>query len=132
MAREKKVADASVIVKWFLNEADSEQALRYRDEHINGQTLLVVPELAFVEVLNVLRYKSKKEDQLKESIQALFDIQLCVQRLNTTLLEKTLLLALKYDLSIYDALYAATAAFHDAPLITADKALLLVPQSIKL
>jgi len=33
---EKVVADASVIVKWFVDEIYSENARKLRDEYING------------------------------------------------------------------------------------------------
>jgi predicted nucleic acid-binding protein len=129
MAREKKVADASVLVKWFLNEEGSEAAIQLRNDHITGNILLIVPELAQLEVLNTLRYKNRDENTLTETLQQLWDIQLHQQCSTPTLLKRATHLALKHNLTIYDALYAALAELHGAELITADAALAKLPNA---
>ncbi len=50
---EKVVADASVIVKWFVDEMYSENARKLRDEFINGSVEMVSTELMPYEVLNL-------------------------------------------------------------------------------
>jgi len=52
---EKVVADASVIVKWFVNDVYSENAIKLRDEFIN-EVEIVSTELMSYEVLNALKY----------------------------------------------------------------------------
>ncbi|MBS7288228.1 MAG: hypothetical protein KIH01_05670 [Candidatus Freyarchaeota archaeon] len=42
----KLVSDASVIVKWFIEEEHTGEALRLRDMHVNGEILLAAPLLA--------------------------------------------------------------------------------------
>ena len=132
MAREKKVVDASIIVKWFVSESDSEQALQLRAEHIEGTILLVVPELAFTEVLNALRYKGGTAKSLGEALQALFSMQFHVERTNRFLLEKACNLALQYDLTLYDAVYVAVSQIHGCALVTADEKMIKVPNVIPL
>lgn len=129
MEREKKVIDASVVAKWFLNEPDSEKALKLRDGHANGKILLIVPELIFIEVLNALRYKEHNIEALKAANKALSDIQFHVEKINPFLLEKSIQTALKYDLTLYDALYITLSNAFGIPLITADKELLKVPNT---
>ena len=132
MAREKKVVDVSIIVKWFVSESDSELALQLRDEHIQGTLLLAVPELAFTEVLNALRYKGGTAKSLQEAVRALFELQLHVERTNIFVMEKACILALEYDLTLYDALYVAVSQIHGCALVTADEKIMKVPNAVAL
>jgi predicted nucleic acid-binding protein len=50
------ILDASVILKWFVDEESSDQALRIRDEFCRGEREIVVPDLLLLEVANALRY----------------------------------------------------------------------------
>ncbi|MBW1669419.1 MAG: type II toxin-antitoxin system VapC family toxin, partial [Deltaproteobacteria bacterium] len=54
---EKAVVDASVVVKWFVEEEGSEEALAIRRRYIEEEVEIVAPELIHFEVLNALRYK---------------------------------------------------------------------------
>jgi len=130
MAAEKKVVDSSIIVKWFLNEPDSDKAIKLRDDHINGKILIIVPELAFIEVMNALRYKNCNTAELSKANSALWDIQLHVEKLDLFLLEKTYNIALKHNISIYDSLYIALAGIFNTFLVSADKELLKVPNVV--
>src|SRR3989338_4478082 len=116
MAREKKVVDASIIVKWFLDEADSSQARQLLVSHTKGDVSLVVPDFAFLEVLNVIRYKSADEAVLHSVHATLWNHQLHVEKLNHFLLERAASVALMYNLSLYDALYVALAHILRVPL----------------
>ncbi|MGB9895581.1 MAG: type II toxin-antitoxin system VapC family toxin [Thermoproteota archaeon] len=51
------VVDASVIVKWFVEEENSDNAIKIRDKYIEGEIKLVAPEIITFEVLNALYYK---------------------------------------------------------------------------
>ncbi len=51
------VVDASVVVKWLVEEEGSERALRLRDRYIDGKIEIIAPELITFEVLNALRYE---------------------------------------------------------------------------
>ena len=44
------ILDASVILKWFVSEEDSDQALKIREKFYNGATEIVVPDLLLFEV----------------------------------------------------------------------------------
>jgi len=45
------VVDASVVVKWFVYEGNSDKALEIRDEYISGELKLIAPEIINFEVL---------------------------------------------------------------------------------
>lgn len=55
--RTLKVLDASVILKWFLKEEDSEKAIDLKTEIIQGNLLVILPDLILYEISNALRYK---------------------------------------------------------------------------
>jgi len=132
MAREKKVIDASVVVKWFLDEEGSKEALLLRSAHIAGEISLVVPDLLFLEVLNALRYKGATQKGLADANRALWEIQFHIEKGNNFLLEKASTLALEHHLSLYDSLYLALALLYGCPLITADRSLAKVANVVVL
>lgn len=132
MARQKKVVDASVVVKWFSSEQKTSEALKLRQEHLNGETLLVVPELLILEVLNALRYKKTDREFLSRVSKDLFDFQFHVEHLNSFLLDQAANISLQYHLSFYDALYAALAVIHGCLLVTADEKLKKHPSALPL
>lgn len=51
MEKQKKVLDASVAMKWFVTEEDTDKA------HIQDVDVILVSDFLFIEVLNGLRYK---------------------------------------------------------------------------
>lgn len=129
MERQKKVIDASVIVKWFLNEEDTDKALKIREEHINEESMLIVPDLIFLEVLNALKYKKGTKEKLQEVNKSLWELQLHVEKVSEFILDKAISVSLQYDLTLYDSLYAAIAQIHGCPLITLDEKLKKFPSA---
>ncbi len=132
MERQKKVLDASVLIKWFSQEENTEKAIELREQYIQQTIEILIPELAFLEVINSLRYKKKNEEELKKIIKNFLDLQIGFVALTEDLLNKTLKVALENNLTIYDSLYVAIAQFHGCPLITADKELYKIPNVIPL
>lgn len=118
------VLDASVILKWFLDEEGTSQALRLREEFYRGEREIVVPDLLLMEVANVLRYNpSFTAKEIKEAIQTLFDIGIVIITPTYSLLAKAIDLANTLDVTCYDAVYLALAEEIGFEFITADKKL---------
>jgi predicted nucleic acid-binding protein len=118
------VVDASVIVKWFLHhqEADRDRALALRDLHISGRSTIYIPRLAFLEVLNAIRFSSKGDEEDGETaLEALQDLNLEIKSADVNLLRKANAIAWAYKITIYDGLYVALAEQVGYPLITADQ-----------
>ncbi|MBI3273622.1 MAG: type II toxin-antitoxin system VapC family toxin [Candidatus Colwellbacteria bacterium] len=125
LARETMVVlDASVILKWLLPETGSENALRFRDQHISGEERIIVPSLVFYEIANVLRYHTKISDEELVSLFEIFnDLELIAINPAFSDMTDTMLYARHKNVSVYDAVYVVLAKRLDCSLVTADERL---------
>jgi len=115
------IVDASVVLKWFIPEEGTEDALKLRDRHLRGHCVLAAPELLSYEVANVLRYHPDiSDDMVREDIEALFDIGLVLVPTSVSLLDTAVRIARRFNISVYDASYLALGMEVNAPVITAD------------
>ncbi len=118
------VVDASVLVKWFMEEEDRDRALGLRELHTSGRSTLVVSELTFLEILNALRYAPRaNEEDGAEALHVLENLHLQVKPVGFNLLRKANAIARAYKITIYNALYVALAEQLGYPLITSDDAM---------
>lgn len=116
------ILDASVVLKWFVDEEDSDQALRLREEFYRGEREIVVPDLLLFEVANALRYNpSFTSEEVKEAVKTLFDIGVDIITPTYSLLAKAIELAKSLDVTCYDAAYLALAEELGFEFITADE-----------
>jgi predicted nucleic acid-binding protein len=116
------VLDASVVLKWFVNEADSGLALKLREEFYAGEREIVAPDLLLFEIANALRYNpSFSTKEIQEALDTLFGIGIGIITPTFSLLSKTVELAEKFDLTCYDASYLALAEDLGFEFITADE-----------
>ncbi|MBS7611530.1 type II toxin-antitoxin system VapC family toxin [Candidatus Bathyarchaeota archaeon] len=123
---EEIVVDASVVVKWFVEEEYSTEALKLRNDYVVRLIDVVAPALLPFEVLNALRYNPEfGEKDLKEVAEALMKYDLWLFPILGKLAERTIENALKYDITIYDSSYISLAEVEDKPLYTADEKLLM-------
>ena len=132
MEKQKKVVDASVIVKWFVQEQFSDKVVGLMDKHAKGEVLLIAPELLFIEVLNALRYKKVNNSFLSNVNKTLWNAQFKIIPLNDSLLQTALAISLKEGLTIYDSVYVAIAEAENCQMITADKELYKIPNVVPL
>ena len=122
------IIDASVGVKAFVVEDDSDIAIHLFDQLVaDPPAQLYVPDLFYIECTNVLWKYVRRFDYPEENarqdvidLRALALISVSID----DLIESALDLALKYEITAYDASYAALADHLSLPLITADTALL--------
>ncbi|MBS7617530.1 type II toxin-antitoxin system VapC family toxin [Candidatus Bathyarchaeota archaeon] len=123
---EEIVVDASVVVKWFVEEEYSTEALKLRNDYVVRLIDVVAPALLPFEVLNALRYNPEfGEKDLKEVAEALMKYDLWLFPILGKLAERTIENALKYGITIYDSSYISLAEVEDKPLYTADEKLLM-------
>lgn len=125
MARPTKIViDASVIIKWFIKEQDSEIANQVKEDYQKQIIDLSIPDLLPYEVLNVLRYKpSMGENDLCKVVKDLDDFQLDKFTFDDDIPKKTISLSLKYGITVYEAVYLSLAAKHKYWFLTADEKL---------
>lgn len=119
------VVDASVALKWFIEEPDSSEAIALRDGHTLRQSILVAPDLLIYEVANALLHNARfSESETARSIQALYNLQIELVAPTEELTLAAIRLATRHKLTFYDALYVAVAQQVGTELITADRHLL--------
>jgi predicted nucleic acid-binding protein len=114
------VIDASVALKWFVEEENSEIALEVLD-HVSSKALPSVPSLFFYEITNVLRYKPEFGiKDIQEVFSALSGFGFLVSSLQDDLGDLTIDLAFRYGIPIYDASYLAISQKKNCHFVTAD------------
>ncbi|SMF76983.1 Predicted nucleic acid-binding protein, contains PIN domain [Tistlia consotensis] len=116
------VIDASIAVKWVVEEQGTAEALALRTD-----ARLLAPELLVAECANILWKKvqraelSEREALLAARLLERADIELLPTR---ALLEPATQLAIELDHPAYDCLYLALAEANDCRFVTADERLL--------
>ena len=116
------VVDASVVVKWFIEENDSDKAILLRDKYIEGNVDFYVPSLLYFEVLNALKYSQLfNSSELNDAGESLENYGLKVVAIKNELRENMIKVALDHELSIYDACYLGLSIGLDKLFCTADE-----------
>lgn len=115
------VVDASVAVKWVVEEAHSAKAallLQCEARH--------APDHWQAEAINVLRTKVFRGDLLAADAQARMEVLLRAPVVGTpiaSLMPRAFAISVAHMVTIYDSLYVALAEQRDLPLVTADERL---------
>jgi len=125
LEKQKAVADASIVAKWFLEEDFSDKARQLRDSFVTGKLTISVPSLFFYETLNALWHSGLfNEEELVLAARALYKYGFDVWDPKGKTYEQSAMLSSKYDISVYDASYVALALQLKATLYTADSELI--------
>jgi len=125
LEKQKAVADASIVAKWFLEEDFSDEARQLRDSFVTDKLTLSVPSLLFYETLNALWHSGLfNEEELTLVARALTKYGLDVWEPKGKTYEQSAMLSSKHGISVYDASYVALALHLKATLYTADSELI--------
>ena len=115
------VVDASVAVKWVVGEVDSDAAARL----LEGEAVLLAPDLLYAEVANALWALSRRGDvaeaDVREALAVLADVPLHIPSSMRQLMPAATRLAHDLDHPVYDCFYLALAVQQQYPLLTADR-----------
>jgi predicted nucleic acid-binding protein len=116
------VVDASVVIKWFIDEVHAEAARRLQAEHYD----LLAPYLLWPESGNIL-WKKVRRGELTTAESRLIWGGLERQPItifpSNLVIEPALEVAFDTDRTIYDSCYLALAMLVDCQLVTADQRL---------
>jgi predicted nucleic acid-binding protein len=120
------VVDSSVVAKWFVPEPDSAQASRVMTDTAAVGGRLIVLDLAFIEVANVIWKKHRQKaitlDEARGSLADLMHAPVHPEPA-APLLAQALEVAVKYDRAVYDALFVALTQAFAVRAVTADEPL---------
>ena len=118
------VLDASVLVKWFVEEPDTPQALALKTAYLDGSCDLTSLDFAVLEVVNALqRSKGFTAAEITRCCDELTALGLDLVALLPDLIHAAVDLAVKWQITVYDAAYVALAQELGARLVTADRPL---------
>src|SRR3954468_8038689 len=112
----KLVLDSSVAFKWHVREVGSDQALRIRDDFLNGFTELLAPDIFPVEIAHALTRAERQGRitpaqgmmHLNDMLVMLPDLHGCLP-----LLPRAYELSSQARVGVYDGLYVALAERED-------------------
>lgn len=128
------VVDASVIIKCFVPEEESEKAQALKNLCVKGEIGLYSPRYAIVEVANALTlhpFVKLPQDDIIDAISASEEI-ITVTDLTREEWKTAINLARKIPTSVYDSAYLALALNMDLKFVTADSKLYeRLPNSLK-
>ena len=114
------VVDASVAVKWLVEEVLSDEAARLLDD----DSMLVVPPLLFAEAANALWAMRRRGDiaaaDLAEAVETLRAAPVSMLLSMPDLTAAATRLASDLDHPVYDCFYLALAVHTQYPVVTAD------------
>lgn len=116
-----RIIDASVAIKWFLiDEVKRNEAILILDEIQKSPHYFAVPELFFNEMLAVLCRLVNDGQLIKKYINLLENLGFHRLGNGSELLSTAAQIAVKYKLTGYYAIYAASAQILQGTWITAD------------
>lgn len=120
------VVDVSVAAKWVLpqaNEPFANEAGQLLQAYIDGEIRVLVPDLFWTELGNVL-WKWARVGRCSASAAIAGMKSMCDRDFtiipSLTLIEQALDIAITFDQTVYDALYVALAVVSKTSLVTAD------------
>jgi predicted nucleic acid-binding protein len=128
------VVDASIVVKWFIEEKHSNKANIIREKYINGDIELIVPSLMYFEVLNALKYSKLFElSELDDAAESLEKYGFNTVTIKKNLRKNMIKIAVDHKLSIYDASYLALSLGLGKIFCTADEKIInKLPERLKI
>jgi predicted nucleic acid-binding protein len=120
------VVDSSVVAKWVLPEADSNKAQQLLAKSASAGEQLIVLDLAFAEAASAIWKRHRQRLITLAEAEAFLDSLIrCPLRVESAarLLRPALQIAIRYNRSIYDALFVALVQDLASAGVTADEPL---------
>ena len=130
----RSVLDASIALKWVLNEPGSVAAIRLRGEFSRGLRNFIAPDVFPTEVAHALSRAERRRIIIPvgHGIPKFTDVLRSLPQLFPALpdlLPRALVISSQFRIGVYDCLYVALAERESCELITADDRLVKTLQS---
>jgi predicted nucleic acid-binding protein len=121
----KYVLDASVGIKWVMNEVDSAEARQLRDNFRNQIHELIAPDSFPLEAAHALT-KAARRGIVTDATKLWFELMVDSPQLfpSVALMLRAMAIASQARIGVYDCLYVALAEREDCELVTADARLI--------
>ncbi len=128
MSKPTVIVDSNIIVKWFIPEKYSQEAILLRDDYLYGRIRVIAPIYALLEYANTLRkYVARKilaKDHAVEAYNLLVEVGIEYEDITPGDTRKALLYSLTNNTTVYDAYYVILAKKYNTVMYTADEKLL--------
>ena len=123
---QRYITDASVVVKWFVEEQETENALKLKRRFEDGEVELEAPSLLEYEVASAIRFHPKVRFTLKQfrAVREALDEMQITRDPNAREWDMAYGLSQESTVSMYDAVYIALALSSHSKMVTADTSLL--------
>lgn len=119
---EKIVIDTSVIVKWYIKEANTSKALTYLEKYKENKIDILLPSVAALELANALYFSAKLNNKiLRKFLNNFYNLAFQIYPLNLDFILDAQVTMQGFDIAIYDSLFITLAKNENCKLITADK-----------
>ena len=120
------VVDSSVVIKWFVPQANSIQARKILDKYQDGELFILAPDLIYAEVGNIIwklhRFQGVSQVDAEAILNTFQSITLVITP-SSSLLNDAYRLAVAYQRTVYDSLYIALSLRRQCQFVTADEKL---------
>ena len=121
------VLDSCVAIKWELREADSDRAIRLRDDGRQGYHSFLAPDVFPAEVAHAIT-RAERKGRITPAEGASSLVELIAERPlifpSLPLIHRAYSLSSAYRIGVYDCVYVALAEREGCELVTADDKLL--------
>jgi len=122
----KLVVDSSVVVKWFVTEIHTVEALQVLQAYQQNHLTLLVPDLMLAEFGNILWKKQRLQGLSAidaQEIMRLFRALPFQITPTAILLDEAYRIAVTHQRTVYDSLYIALSIRENCSFVTADERL---------
>lgn len=117
------VLDTSVAVQWFHHskELHVPEAKKVWQDLSNGKISILLPDILFLELLNVfIKGKGSSSEDSHSILSELYKSPITIVEMSLPVLEIAARLMEQYNLASYDAYFLALAKYEDCKLISDD------------
>lgn len=117
------VLDTSVVIKWFSehDEDDLDKALILREQILEGNCLITIPELLFYELANALKHNPRLDaDDVRDAVNSVIDMHFDVKGMDSKTMDTAIEIAFKFNVAVYDAYFLSLSQRENKPFLTAD------------